>query len=398
MFRVALLATVGSFAVNVSSAVAASLYSVTSLPFIPSDLNDRGDIVGERYRFSNGTLTDLTTLPGANNSPLTARAINNFGVVLGDGLTVNRSTTYQATVPNQVFITNGTTISDLGIVGRDFCTDYCAPMRAIDINNAGQLVYSFNLSDYQPYTPSYVQNPDGSRRNLFGGEPASAINEAGQIVGSSYSRGRSGPGQGLLNDGGATTRLSATGYCSPFSDQCRGFSQAILARDINDRGIVVGAGPVAPVRGAPLHGLIWTDPLKNPIGQDLGTFNGVDSTGAIASFANSINNNGEIVGYAFSPNGEQRAVIWQNGVLVDLNDRIPLDSGWRLSSALQVNNQGQIIGTGLIQGQEQGFLLTPEPIPEPSTIAGTIAGIGSLLTLGVIRQKKLRQKKSKSRS
>lgn len=380
MFRVSLLA-VGAVLTTSGTAIAASLYSVTPLPFAPSGLNDRGDVVGGQYLFNRGTLTDLTTLPGANNSPLAARAINNAGIILGDGLIVNRSIAY----PNQAFIVNGGTVSDLGIVGREFCRDSCPDMRSIGMNNSGQVLYSFNFSDFQPFTPSYVQNLDGARRNVFGGNLATAINDSGQIVGSSYAGGRRGPGQGLLDQNGVTTQLSAAGYCSPFSSQCFGFSQPILARDINDQGIVIGAGPIDPARGAPLHALIWTDPAGNPIGQNLGTLGGLSSDQAIASLANSINNTGEIVGYAFSPNGEQRAVIWQNGVLVDLNDRIPLGSGWRLSSAFQINNQGQIIGTGLIQGQEQGFLLTPEPIPEPSTILGAIAGIGSFM---VIRKKR----------
>jgi probable HAF family extracellular repeat protein len=360
---------IGGILATAGTATAVSLYTVTPLPFVPAGLNDRGQVVGESYLYSGGSLTNLTTLPGANGSPLAARAINNAGTILGDGLTV-------ATDRNQPFLSNGSQISDLGLTGRNFCFGgECPTVRSIDLNTRGQMVYSFNLSDYQAYTPSYVQNSSGDRREVFSGSLASAVNESGQVVGSSYSRGRSGPGRGLLDTNGSQAELTSTGYCSPFS--CAGFSNPVMARDINDRGIIVGAGPADRAAGSPLRALIWTDPLNNPVGRDLGSL-GASAEG-IASIANSINNTGEIVGYAVSPTGEQRAVIWQNGVLVDLNDRIALGSGWRLSSAFKINSQGQIIGMGLVDGQPRGFLLTPEPIPEPGTILGAIAGIGLLI-------------------
>lgn len=65
--------------------MAASLYSVTELPFRPSDINDLGQVVGEQYLWNNGILTDLTTLPrdDANARPDYANAINNNGAIVG---------------------------------------------------------------------------------------------------------------------------------------------------------------------------------------------------------------------------------------------------------------------------------------------------------------------------
>jgi hypothetical protein len=42
----------------------------------------------------------------------------------------------------------------------------------------------------------------------------------------------------------------------------------------------------------------------------------------------------------------------------DLNKLIPAGSGWMLQEAYGINNAGQIVGTGMHNGQEHAFLLT----------------------------------------
>ncbi len=110
--------------------------------------------------------------------------------------------------------------------------------------------------------------------------------------------------------------------------------------------------------------------------QDLGTLDGYTD-----SYASDINNNGQIVGYASSA---FRALLWENGTVTDLNTLISPNSGWILGAATAINNQGQIVGEGLLDGQNlvHAFLLTPisqtpERVPEPTCTLG-------LLTLGVL--------------
>ncbi len=43
----------------------------------------------------------------------------------------------------------------------------------------------------------------------------------------------------------------------------------------------------------------------------------------------------------------------------DLNSLIPAGSGWALSVARDINDAGQIVGEGVINGQQRAFLLTP---------------------------------------
>ena len=47
--------------------------------------------------------------------------------------------------------------------------------------------------------------------------------------------------------------------------------------------------------------------------------------------------------------------------MLDLNDLIPPDSGWLLQRANDINDQGQIVGRGITDGQFRAFLLTPLP-------------------------------------
>lgn len=65
------LATVGTVAIGLGSVApvtAASLYNITGLSFLPSDINDSAQVVGQNYLWQNGNVIDLTTLPGAKNS------------------------------------------------------------------------------------------------------------------------------------------------------------------------------------------------------------------------------------------------------------------------------------------------------------------------------------------
>lgn len=99
--------------------------------------------------------------------------------------------------------------------------------------------------------------------------------------------------------------------------------------------------------------------------------------------AHGINNDGDAVGHSWlSDDGsvDSRAVLWNagNANAINLNDHIPgFETEWILERATDINNNGQIVGTGKFNGQTRAFLLTP--VPEPGTIAAL--GLGALALL-----------------
>jgi probable HAF family extracellular repeat protein len=387
-----LLTTIGTsiaLLTSVDSVKAAALYSVSDLPFIPSDLNDQGQVIGQHYLWENGTLTNLETLPGAKNSSLVARAINNQGILVGEGL--NHSTqTY-----SQAFRSDGKTVSDLGIVGSSICQNFCVKTIATSINNQGQIGFNLDYQDYQGGASGYVQQPQGERQNVFPGNRITSINDNGKMIGYTIARGRSGPGRGLMSDGTSTRYLDAPGYCFSISNAC--FSNSTQLSGVNDLGQVVGFGAVDREQGAPLHALFWKNPLENTIALNLETLGGVGNdsyNGKVTSLANSINNAEQIVGFSYTPEGDRRAVLWQDNTLIDLNQLIN-NSDWKLTSAQKINNQGQIVGTGYRNGQEQGFLLNPieygEPVPEPESSLALWIGAATISLIAFQRTRKIKK-------
>jgi T5SS/PEP-CTERM-associated repeat protein/probable HAF family extracellular repeat protein len=87
--------------------------------------------------------------------------------------------------------------------------------------------------------------------------------------------------------------------------------------------------------------------------QDLG------SLGGDWSRALDINDGEQVVGNARNAASQNRAFLWENGQMKDLNNFVPADSGWALVSAEAINQRGQIVGFGVINGQTHAFLLTP---------------------------------------
>jgi hypothetical protein len=65
------------------------------------------------------------------------------------------------------------------------------------------------------------------------------------------------------------------------------------------------------------------------------------------------------------------AFLFADSSLSDLNTMTDATgAGWQLQEALAVNHNGQIVGTGLLDGQPTALLLTPAGVdatPEPST-------------------------------
>ena len=63
-----------------------------------------------------------------------------------------------------------------------------------------------------------------------------------------------------------------------------------------------------------------------------------------------------IVGDGDLVDGSTQALIYSDADgLVDLNHFVPPNSGWELIAANGLNDSGAIVGTGFVDGQQQGF-------------------------------------------
>jgi uncharacterized membrane protein/pimeloyl-ACP methyl ester carboxylesterase len=123
----------------------------------------------------------------------------------------------------------------------------------------------------------------------------------------------------------------------------------VIATDVNDSGDVVGS--YCPDYGCVggRHGFL----VSGGAAYDLGTL-GSDT------YAAAINNYGQIVGNGRTapPSYAQRALLWVNSALSDVNDLLGPNSSWVLNVATDVNDSGEIVGWGTINGESHAFLLS----------------------------------------
>jgi hypothetical protein len=135
---------------------------------------------------------------------------------------------------------------------------------------------------------------------------------------------------------------------------------------INDNGQVAGT---AYFTNGTAEGFIW-DAGQMQMAPSLDS-----SIPSITSFGG-INRAGVTVGF-WEPvaSGQATAIMWSGtGNPIDLNSLIDPNSGWHLYNAIEINDDGDIVGNGLLNGEAEGFLLTPTgispastPTPEPTT-------------------------------
>jgi len=295
-------------------------------------INNNGQIAGtsqfpnggpiRAFLWDNGTMTNLGSISGNTSS---GQGINDNRQVVGNYATASGD-------DDRVYIYDNGVMSDLGL----------SKSGAYGINNSGQITGFTNVNSDDYFNLAFVYS-GGIKTNLgtLGGNMSTAygINDSGQITGGS-NKTVSGNLSAFLYSDGIMTDLGTLG----------GFHSEGSA--INDNGQVTGSSYTT---GGARHGFIYSDGVMT----DIGTLGGNRSAGR------GINDSGHIVGSGGA--GWDIPFVWKDGVMTDLNTLIDPASGWTLTNATGINNNGWIIGNGIAPGgYRHAFLMTP--VPEPATL------------------------------
>lgn len=179
------------------------------------------------------------------------------------------------------------------------------------------------------------------------------INDRGQAVGTSGTCSNTttngaivGPHAVLWDSDGTPIDLGSLGGTIDITQ----FADGTAGNYINNNGVVAGAGALES--NTAFHAFMWTPDAGM---KDLGTLSGDISSGGLG-----VNLRNEVVGASNSSDGSQRAFLWRNGLMTDLNTLVPNDSPLYLVTAFGINDRGEIVGFGATQeGDLHAFLATP---------------------------------------
>jgi probable HAF family extracellular repeat protein len=385
--------------------------TLTPDPFSPTYWWSNG-LIQHAFLQRNGSLIDLGSLPGTNNSMSTWITPNELVAGFSENGQID------PVVPDlpetrAVLWGNGN-ITDLGGLPQG---GYESEANAV--NSRGQVVGAatnlvpdpnsmiqanfalWNLA-YPYQSRAFVWDQGNGMRDLgtLGtGTDAEAtlINERGQVVGHSYTS--SAPGACA-----SSYYLLATGTFT--WDEENGMQDiggfggtCTIAQDLNNHGQIVGQSYLGGDHAA--HAFLWDRAHKlkdlGTLGGSFGGANAINETGAVAgwgmlmgdttshaalwrrpgqvidlgtvdndpcSVAMGLNDETQVVGISALTDcvyyNDARPFLWEHGSLVDLNDLIPSNSPLRLVYVYQINQSGEIAGNGWdTSSNEHAFLLIP---------------------------------------
>lgn len=181
-------------------------------------------------------------------------------------------------------------------------------------------------------TTAFIQT--GETTSWIGGGPWSVaydLSDAGNAV-------------GTYQTAGGTFRGFSWSAGGGFSDIGHLGGGSSWARAVNEAGAIAGSSLTG---SGYLHAFLHAGGMI-----DLGSLGG-------NSAAYDVNSSQHAVGYSYDAQGRSRAFIWRGGIMFDLNTLIDPEIGWTLEAAYGINDRGQIVGTGLWDGDRRAFVLDP---------------------------------------
>jgi probable HAF family extracellular repeat protein len=234
---------------------------------------------------------------------------------------------------------------------------------AIGLNAAGQVTGTGHLSasqnDFKAFRWSSATGAlliTGCCETQWGND----INDAGVVVGTGNTSATVG-NRGFVASGSTTTPLSILPGADP------GSSAGAVA--INNAGQTVGSSNTS---SGTRHAVLWS---AAGVIQDLGTLGGSNSD------AIDINASGQVIGSSLiAGDATTHYFLWSSGSgLTDLNTTVNA----AITSVVEINDAGQIIGTYTTGGQSHAFLYTPgSGLKDLGTLGGTTSAPTGLNSKG----------------
>jgi probable HAF family extracellular repeat protein len=293
----------------------------------------------------NGVITDLSALPGENNSAPVWITDNGLIAGLSENGLIDPLTDFPRL--RAVLWNRDRRIVDLGTLGGNSSMGLAANSRgqvigvalnAIEENPDFAPVMTFFLPAATQARAFLWQNGFMQDLGTLGGNDAAAwgVNESGQIVGLSFTNTTPNDTTGIptvhpfLWKNGTMQDLGSLGGTLSIPGSLDHFGGI---RVINESGEVAGTSTLAG--DEVWHAFVWSNGRMI----DLGTLGG-SSSDALA-----INEAGVVVGRAdFSPDSPyHHAVLWRNGSIQDLGVVDPCQN----STATAVNSAGEVVVGGL---------------------------------------------------
>jgi probable HAF family extracellular repeat protein len=275
-------------------------------------VNDSGEVVGRAYLADNvtyhtftwtaaGGMVDIGTLPGGAWSH--GEAINAAGSIAGEAAnpsgqvpffwssSTGFATLNQAGSVNYAFDINDSNYVTGQLYDQAFvwAPRYSEPILLGHLLG-GSLSAGYGINNRQRITGT-ANVADGTW-HAFVWSRSSGMIDIGAVPGGSYTSGRA------INSRNQVAGFGGTPYSAFYWTQSGGLvtmqglgGGATLAIDMNEAGSITGYSSIA---SGPTHAALWSNHTSAP--QDLGTL-----PGGINSYGYSINNVGQVVGYADVP-------------------------------------------------------------------------------------------------
>ncbi|HTU47995.1 MAG TPA: hypothetical protein VMF91_23250 [Bryobacteraceae bacterium] len=343
-----------------SQLAADPIYSVVNLGALgagaamPTAINNSGSAVGFVTNPSGYQVP--VTFNGQPNSLAgdgQASGVNDAGTVVGTQLTNNN--------PNVTEWSNGQAQS------------LSVPGYGTAINNSGEVAGGYTTANGQLHAFTWSNGTLTDLGTLPGGtwSAAYALNSSGQIAGTSSI------GNGLFSaffsNGSALTPIGTFA----------GANGSSYGTAINDYGEIVGSAQNAQGFA---NAFVWTG--GSPV--DIGTLGGTQS------YAYGVNDAGTVVGYSLMSDNSSHAFVYSNGIMFDVNNLLPIGSGWSIEEAFAINASGDILASGTFGNESYAVELLPASVvtdsddalatPEPASLPLAIAGLILLCLAGRLRR------------